>query len=342
MRVGGDDLLAVWWDGTERDGTVRMIDQNALPHRLETVGAATVDEVAAHIRMMTVRGAPTIGATAAYGMVLGQEDPDRAAAVLAAARPTARDLFTALEWMAPSPSLERARSYVDDLVERCRRIGIHGMRLFEEVAAGRDTVRALTHCHAGALATVDHGTALAPIHALAQAAGPVRPFVWVDETRPRVQGAITAWELAAAGVAHRVVVDNAAPSLIARGEVDLVVVGADRIAANGDVANKIGTYGKALAAAAHDVPFYVAAPASTFDFGVADGAGIPIEERPPGEVLEWAGHRVYGDGTEAANPAFDVTPAGLVRGFITEFGVLGRDRLDMVRSAQGKSLDPME
>lgn len=340
MMVEGRDLRAVWWEGDEADGAVHMIDQRLLPHRLETVVAQSVDEVAHHIRDMTVRGAPTIGATAAYGMVLGREDPVAAAAILAASRPTAQDLFTALEWMKTAPTLARAAAYVDDLVARCRLIGTHGARLFEEVAGGRDTVRALTHCHAGALATVDHGTALAPIHALMALGGRVRPFVWVDETRPRVQGAITAWELRAAGVPHRVLVDNAAPSLMARGEVDLVVVGADRIAANGDVVNKIGTYGKALAAAAHGVPFYVAAPVSTFDFSLPTGAAVPIEERPVAEVLEWAGHRVYGSGTEAVNPAFDVTPSALVTGYITEFGILGRDRLGMVRAGQGMPLPP--
>lgn len=343
MKVDGRDLRAVWWEGDEAHGRVVMVDQRLLPHEVTTVDATTVEEVAAHIRAMTVRGAPTIGATAAYGMVLGRHDPEASAKVLAAARPTARDLFTALEWMqaGEGPALARAEAYVADILDRCRRIGRHGRALLADMARDVGHARVLTHCHAGALATVDHGTALAPLHAVVEAplADDVRPFVWVDETRPRAQGAITAWELAAAGIDHKVLVDNAAGALMARGDVDVVITGADRIAANGDVANKIGTYTKAVLAQAHGIPFYVAAPRTTFDASCPDGAAIQIEERDPEEVLSFGGRPVYGAGTVAVNPAFDVTPARMVTAYITENGVLSRDGLEHYLRETGTPLD---
>ncbi|MBW3583261.1 MAG: S-methyl-5-thioribose-1-phosphate isomerase [Euryarchaeota archaeon] len=329
MKVGEREFRAVWWEG-DGEGRVVMIDQRRLPHELVTVAARTVEEVAFLIMDMAVRGAPTIGATAAYGMVLGRDDPKRAANILGKARPTARDLFTAIEWMVKEPSRERAEAYVEGIVARCRMIGEHGAELLGRIAADRGRANVLTHCHAGALAAVDHGTALAPIHAYARGMGAdgVRPLVWVDETRPRLQGAITAWELSAAGIDHKVVVDNAAGHLLSHGEADVVIVGADRIAANGDVANKVGTYGKAVLAKEHGVPFYVAAPSTTIDLSLPDGSHIEIEERGESEVLELRGRQLFGAGTHAFNPAFDVTPARFVTGYITESGVLQAEQLE--------------
>lgn len=323
MRIGDQDVRSVWWDDERQ--RLGLIDQRLLPHRLEQVYATTVDEAAHLITDMAVRGAPAIGATAAYAMVLGADDPERSAQQLCAARPTARDLFTAVDHMLVDPSLTRAHAFVEGIVDACAAIGRHGRTLLADIAAERGRLHVLTHCHAGALATVDHGTALAPLHALAREplGNGIRPHVFVSETRPRFQGAITAWELSAAGIDHTVVVDNAAPHLIARGEIDVVITGADRVVANGDAANKIGTYVRALAAHAHGIPFYIALPATTYDPDTANGAAIAIEERSPNEVLDIAGHRPYAAGTQARNPAFDVTPAALITGYITERGVVG-------------------
>lgn len=325
MKIDGREVRAVWWDDALDGGVLAMIDQRMLPFALNTVRARSVDAVAGAIRNMTVRGAPTIGATAAFGMVLGADDPEAAYATLAAARPTARDLFTAIDHMLPDPTLERAQAYVDHGIDMCRRIGAAGAAVLEEHARADGSVRVLTHCHAGAFATVDIGTALSPFHHLAGLGNPdewpVQPHVWVDETRPRLQGAITSWELGHLGVANKVIADNAAGHVMAQGDVDMVLVGADRIAANGDVANKIGTYSKAVLAHAHGVPFYVAAPATTFDDKAASGSQIVIEERDPDEVLEWRGEPLFARGTAAFNPAFDVTPARLVTGYLTEHGL---------------------
>lgn len=336
-----------------RDGNAAVIlDQTLLPHRCETRRITTLDEVATAIHAMQVRGAPLIGATAAYGVAIALAADasdarlEQALATLAATRPTAVNLHWALARMAdrvrPLPAAERtahawqeAEAIRRDDAEMCAAIGTHGYAILARLAQGLDRpLRVMTHCNAGWLATCGAGTALAPVYE-AQAHGlPVE--VWVSETRPRNQGLLTAWELRQAGVPLRLIADNAAGILLARGEVDVVITGADRVAANGDAANKVGTYLKALAARAHGVPFYIAAPFSTVDFACPDGAAIPIEDRGPGEVCTVLG--LLGDGTvqtlrlapdttAAANPAFDVTPAQCITGIITERGMCAPERL---------------
>ena len=313
------DLKTVWMEGP----TVRMIDQRYLPDELRIFVAESHRDVAAAIRDMVVRGAPAIGAAAAYGMaqatLLGA-DPDEAAETFRNTRPTGHDLFHAVDYMLRAigqgeSAGKAAEAYAATDVERCRRIGEHGERLVKTGA------RILTHCNAGALACVDIGTVTAPLRR-AHASGR-RFLIYVDETRPRLQGArLTAWELAQEGIDHVVIADNAAGSLMQRGLVDLVLVGADRIAANGDFANKIGTYEKAVVAKENRIPFFVAAPTTTIDFGLRTGKDIPIEERPEEEVLAVAGMRIAPEGTRALNPAFDVTPARFVTAYITERGIL--------------------
>jgi len=287
---------------------VVFLDQRRLPAEEIDLECATAAEVAEAIRTLAVRGAPAIGVAAAYGYALAAargEDLDEAYRVLAASRPTAVNLVWALEQMRPDPTPERARGIHADEVERCMRMGEHAAALF---APG---TRALTHCNAGGLATGGYGTALGALRS-AFARG-LLERVLVDETRPLLQGArLTAWELEAAGIPHAVIADSAAASLMAGGEVDLVVTGADRIARNGDTANKIGTYGLAVLAAHHRIPLYVVAPTSTIDPATATGAGIPIEERDGAEVTARF---------PARNPAFDVTPAALVTAIVTEVGV---------------------
>ena len=323
---------------------VDIIDQTALPHEYRTLRLASLEDTAHAIRSMQVRGAPLIGATAAYGVALAlaqqADDATLAAAVatLAATRPTAVNFHWALARMQAclSPLAPAARAdaawieagqIADEDVAQCRRIGEHGLQLLRPLAEKRGRLDLMTHCNAGWLATVDYGTALAPVYAAFAAGIDVR--VWVSETRPRNQGLLTAWELKQHGVAHTVIADNAAGLLLARGEVDAVIVGADRIAANGDVANKVGTYLKALAAREAGVPFYVAAPRSTVDFACADGAAIPIEERAGDELRVVHGRDADGQSGEVrqlpadqavANPAFDVTPARFVSALITERG----------------------
>ena len=323
MRVrtesGVRDLRAVWFE----DGAVRMIDQRGLPHKLEIASFSHYAQVADAIRDMTTRGAPSIGAAAAYGMCLAAlsgADLGAASERLKAARPTANDLFFAVDRMLGqlkegADPVVAADGYADMMVDKCTRIGGHGSPLI------KDGMRVMTHCNAGALATVDVGTALAPIR---RAWSEGRRFlVYASETRPRLQGMqLTAWELGQEGIDHAVIPDGASAYYMGKG-VDLVITGADRIAANGDFANKIGTLDKAIAARHFGIPFYVAAPVSTFDFGTADGGGIEIEQRPEEEVTEIYGRRIAPDGSPALNPAFDVTPAGLVTGFITENGILG-------------------
>jgi len=312
------DIRALWMEGEK----VRFIEQRILPHRLEFVDAGTVEEVAVFIENMTVRGAPSIGAAGAYGMALAQltgMDLQNAAARLKRTRPTAFDLFFAIDSMLESASkgediVIAAQKYVDRIAEKCRLIGVHGNALI------KDGFRILTHCNAGALATIDYGTALAPIRA-AHSAGK-RIHVYADETRPRLQGAaLTSWELVQEGIPHDIIPDNAAGHFMQRGEVDMVIVGADRIAANGDFANKIGTYEKAVLAKENGIPFYTAAPVSTFDFSLESGMGIPIEERDQDEVRIVNGKLICPETATARNPAFDMTPARYVTGIITEAGV---------------------
>jgi methylthioribose-1-phosphate isomerase len=318
-----------------RDGAVVMLDQRLLPHEERYNEYRSAAGVAEAIRTMVIRGAPAIGVAAAYGMALaafaanGDRDSIRAAGErLAATRPTAVNLFWAIRRMLdvldePGPAgpalaarlLAEARAVQAEDLALCRSIGAHGAALVP------DGARVLTHCNAGALATAGHGTALGVIRSAVEAGKRVR--VIADETRPFLQGArLTAWELQRDGIDVTVIADVAAASLLARGEVDLVVVGADRVAANGDVANKIGTLGVALAARHGGVPFYVAAPWSTVDLETPSGDGIPIEERPAEEVTHVLGRRVVPEGVPVRNPAFDVTPGDLVTALITDRGVL--------------------
>ena len=342
------------------DGLV-ILDQTRLPWRVVERRLATLEDVAEAISAMRVRGAPLIGCAAAFGVAValttGAGDDatlDHALAVLRATRPTAVNLAWALNRMdaclRPLSSTARreaawaeAEAIFAEDAAMCAAIGAHGLGLLRAlpVREGR-ALRVMTHCNAGWLATAGMGTALAPVYA-ACAKG-LEVEVFVSETRPRNQGLLTAWELAAAGIEHTLIADNAAGLLLMRGEVDAVIVGADRIAANGDTANKVGTYLKALAARASGVPFYVAAPVSTFDAGTACGEMIPVEERAAEEVffvdgLDGEGCfrrlRLAQEGICAVNPAFDVTPAALVSGFITERGVIGVEGLtDFLRSVR--------
>jgi methylthioribose-1-phosphate isomerase len=352
MKVDGKHFRTIW---LEPDGwSVGAIDQRKLPHQFVVVRLTNCAEAADAIRSMLVRGAPLIGATAAYGMALGMHDDatdfgiDRAYKMLIATRPTAINLKWALDEMravlqplAPSARTQAAYARAGDIAEEDIAINQgmarHGVPLIEAIAAGKkpgEPVNVLTHCNAGWLATVDWGTATAPIYLAHDRGLPIH--VWVDETRPRNQGAsLTAWELGHHGVRHTVIPDNTGGHLMQHGKVDLVIVGTDRVAANGDVCNKIGTYLKALAACDNGVPFYVALPSPTIDFSIADGRQVPIEQRSADEVATMSGRtadgrietvRIVPDGSPVANYAFDVTPARLVTGLITERGVLKADR----------------
>jgi methylthioribose-1-phosphate isomerase len=319
--------------------SIEIVDQTRLPGELNIVTLSSVSEAARAIRTMQVRGAPLIGATAAYGFALAlRTDPSdsslrHAYDLLLDTRPTAVNLRWALDRvnaivspLAPLSRAEAAWKEADAIaaedVETNLAIGRHGVALIERLAAaGRNPVHILTHCNAGALATLGWGTATAPIYVAHGAS--IAVHVWVSETRPRMQGAkLTAWELGASKVPHTLIIDAAGALLMQQGRVDLVLVGADRVAANGDVCNKIGTYEKALAAQDNRVPMYAAVPSSTIDWTLSDGSGIPIEERDPGEVLhDGGGEAVAPPGTSVMNPAFDVTPARLLTGLITERGI---------------------
>ncbi|CAO3417764.1 S-methyl-5-thioribose-1-phosphate isomerase [Azospirillum endophyticum] len=352
MRIDGTAYRTIWPDGR---GSVAIIDQTRLPHDFAIVRLTSLEEAAHAIRAMLVRGAPLIGAAAAYGVVLALRADaselglEHACAVLLATRPTAVNLRWALERMrsrlVPLPESQRleaaeaeAAAIADEDVEINRSIGLHGAALIRAAAdrkAPGEPVNVLTHCNAGWLATVDWGTALAPVYAAFEQGVPLH--VWVDETRPRNQGAsLTAWELKHHGVPHTVIADNVGGHLMQHGKVDLCIVGTDRTTATGDVCNKIGTYLKALAAHDNGVPFYVGLPSPTIDWTIADGMrDIPIEERDGREVSELTGRtadgrietvRVTPDGSPVANYAFDVTPARLVTGLITERGVCAASR----------------
>jgi len=290
------------------DDAVVLLDQRRLPLDEVEVRCRTAAEVADAIRTMVVRGAPAIGVAAAYGYVLAVahgEDPQHADEILRRSRPTAVNLSWALDLIRREPTYEQARQLHAEEVERCRRMAAHAAGL---LATG---TRALTHCNAGGLATGGYGSAVGALFAAHERG--LLEHVWVDETRPLLQGArLTAWELEEAGIPSAVIVDSAAAALMARGQVDCVITGADRIAANGDTANKIGTYALAVLARHHELPFYVVAPSSTVDLQTGDGTAIPIEERDPAEVT---------DRFAARNPAFDVTPAGLITAIVTEAGV---------------------
>ena len=316
----------------EDGNSVVILDQTRLPSETVFVSLHTLVDAAHAIRAMQVRGAPLIGATAAYGVALGLADDasdarlNRVIETLAATRPTAINLHWALERMRRvlqesalaarrDVAWKEARAIATEDKAANAAIGQNGLSPIERIFHDGDVVNVMTHCNAGRLATVEHGTALAPVYA-AQAVG-IPVHVWVSETRPRNQGLLTAWELREAGVPHTLIADNAAGLLLMQGKVDMVIVGADRIAANGDTANKVGTYLKALAARAHGVPFYVAAPLSTIDFACPSGAAIPIEER----AAEEFGAAVGNPATPVANPAFDVTPAALISGIVSERGI---------------------
>jgi methylthioribose-1-phosphate isomerase len=302
-----------------RDGTVHLIDQRRLPEELVMLECRSVDELCDAITTLAIRGAPALGAAGAMGVALAaatEEPLDEAARRLVATRPTAANLAWGVEraLAAEDPAAEAVRIAVDD-VARNRRLGAHGAELLPEGA------RVLTHCNTGSLACVGYGTALGVVRAAHESGR--RPSVWVDETRPVLQGSrLTAWELGRLGIPCTLVADVMAGSLMAGGEVEAVIVGADRIAANGDVANKIGTYPLAVLARHHGLPFYVAAPLSTFDPDCADGSRIPIERRDGDEVAVVAGRRLAPEGVEVENRAFDVTPAELVTAYVTEEGVV--------------------
>ena len=351
MKVDGKDTRPIWLDAESR--LVNVIDQRALPHELVVLELQTVDDAIFAIREMVVRGAPLIGITGAYAVYLalknapeGEVSADyltRECARIRSARPTAVNLTWAVDRVRhrlASPAArdelldtarEEAGAIAEEEAENCRRIGHHGLPLVEAASRRKagETVNILTHCNAGWLATIEYGTATAPIY-VAHEQG-LNVHVWVDETRPLNQGArLTAWELGKAGIPHTVVTDNAGGHLMQHGLVDLVIVGTDRTTHTGDVANKIGTYLKALAARDNQIPFYVALPSSTFDWQLRDGIGeIPIEERDPDEIRYVQGQSEDGirsvlvppQASPAGNYAFDVTPARLVSAFITERGV---------------------
>jgi methylthioribose-1-phosphate isomerase len=346
MKVDGKDMRPIWFD--EVDQVVRVIDQRRLPHELVVMDLDSVDKVIYAIREMVVRGAPLIGVTGAYGVwvalhtVSDEDSSFGECRRIRQARPTAVNLAWAVDRVQAvvsqetgrparlSAALEEAGRIAEEEVDNCRRIGEHGATLIAALAeAKHGPVNILTHCNAGWLACVEWGTATAPVYVAHEQGLPVH--VWVDETRPLNQGArLTAWELGKGGIAHTVITDNAGGHLMQHGQVDMVIVGTDRSTYTGDVANKIGTYLKALAAKDNNIPFYVALPSSTFDWEKRDGIEeIPIEERNPDEVRFAQGLTLTGidhvlvppKESAAANYAFDVTPARLVTGFITERGV---------------------
>jgi methylthioribose-1-phosphate isomerase len=347
MKVAGVAYRSIWREA----GRVAIIDQTRLPFEFHTLRLSDCDEVAHAIRSMQVRGAPLIGATAAYGMALAMAADasdaalHKASELLGATRPTAVNLRWAIERAAarlrPIAVHDRAQAawleadrIAEEDVAMNTALGQHGLAVLRDMANRKDKVNVLTHCNAGWLATVDVGTALAPIYLAHEAGIPLH--VWVDETRPRNQGLLTAWELAQHGVPNTLIADNAGGHLMQHGQVDLVIVGADRVTAAGDVCNKIGTYLKALAARDCGVPFYAAVPSPTIDWDIEDALrDIPIEERAASELLTMRGlnddnqvthSRIAPDGTRAANPAFDVTPARLVTAIITDHGIAPASR----------------
>lgn len=350
MNVEGTHYRTIWNQGYQ----VKIIDQTRLPHSFETITLSTLDDAAKAIKDMWVRGAPLIGATAAYGVALAlREDPSddhlsHAVSVLEATRPTAINLKWALNRVSSTlvetsssdrveAAFQLAQEVCDEDVEINRRIGEHGLSIMNDLRVKKAgaPINILTHCNAGWLATVDWGTATSPIYQAFNAG--IEVHVWVDETRPRNQGAsLTAWELSKHGVPHTLIVDNAGGHLMQHGEVDMVITGTDRTTARGDVCNKIGTYLKALAARDNNVPFYVALPSPTIDWSIQDGlTEIPIEERSGDEVSYITGKqengetisvRISPEKTPAGNPAFDVTPAKYITSLITERGLVQADQ----------------
>ncbi|MCK5016138.1 MAG: S-methyl-5-thioribose-1-phosphate isomerase [Candidatus Peribacteraceae bacterium] len=318
---------------------IKMINQLVLPHKFEITELKNVSDVALAITSMVVRGAPAIGATGAYGMVLAilkGDNPEKAAEVLRGTRPTAQDLFHGIDYVLESvkntddsqlkhAALKAAEDYANWSVEACKSIGEHGSQVI------KDGNIIATHCNAGWLATVDWGTALSPIYAAKRQDKKIE--VYVDETRPRLQGAnLTSWELLNEGIPHYIITDNATGYYMSKREIDLMIVGADRVARNGDFANKIGTYEKAVVAKENGIPFYVAIPSTTIDVLTENGSKIPIEERDENEVHFIGKERITPRGARAKNPAFDVTPAKFVTGIITERGIFRPEELSKVFS----------
>lgn len=356
MLVNGKASRTIWPEqGSQGELLVGILDQTRLPHAVETRQILDVAAMAEAIRSMQVRGAPLIGAAAAWGLALAMQADasdqalQQAVSQLAATRPTAVNLHWALRRMQlhlqPLNAAERfaaakgeATALCEEDVDINHRIGLQGLALIEAVAKQKpgEAVQVMTHCNAGWLGTVDWGTAMAPLF-LAQQQG-IDVHVWVGETRPRFQGALTAWECRENGVPATVVIDSAAGHLMQRGEVDLFICGCDRVAANGDVANKIGTLSKAITAQTYGVPVYVATPTPTIDWSLSDGAAIPIEQRSQAEVLTAFGQHagqslevpLYAEGTKAVNYGFDVTPAEFVTAYVTEHGVF--DDLNALKS----------
>jgi translation initiation factor eIF-2B subunit alpha/methylthioribose-1-phosphate isomerase len=322
VRVGNKykDYKSVWFE----NNIIKLIDQTKLPFKFEIVSIKNYSQLYSAIKKMVVRGAPAIGIAAAYGIAQAKnqnKNLKKVADYLKSARPTAHDLFYGIEYVISKieegfSGTDAAEEYALKIIAECKRIGMHGEKLI------KNKYRILTHCNAGALATVDYGTALSPIR-FAHYNGK-KIFVYVDETRPQLQGArLTSWELYQEGIEHAVIADNAAGYFMQNKQIDIVIVGADRIAKNGDFANKIGTFEKAVIAYQYKIPFYVAAPTSTFDTKIKSGAEIVIEERNGTEISMISGKRIIPQNIKVCNPAFDITPAKYVTGYITEKGVIG-------------------
>jgi translation initiation factor eIF-2B subunit alpha/methylthioribose-1-phosphate isomerase len=314
MKIEGNNYKSLW----RKKNIVYFIDQRKLPFSFEIFTANSVDNIAFAIKEMVVRGAPAIGAAAVYGMAIGSSHPEETAKILRATRPTAFDLFYAIDYMLKriaqnDDPYTAADAYIADMINRCRLIGVHGNKLIE------NNMTLLTHCNAGALATVDYGTALAPMR-IAHTDGKSF-FVYADETRPRLQGLLTTWELHQEGIDNALIADNAAGYLMKNNDIDFVITGADRVTKNGDIANKIGTYEKAVLAKENGIPFYVAAPKSTFDMCFSSGEKITIEERSPEELKKIFGRTIMPKWLQVRNPAFDVTPSKYISAYITEEGI---------------------
>ncbi|MFH1409431.1 MAG: S-methyl-5-thioribose-1-phosphate isomerase [Nanoarchaeota archaeon] len=343
MRVNGIPHRTIW----EKDSTIQVIDQRHLPHDFVIEDLNTFNDAIIAIKDMHIRGAPLIGIAAAYGMYLAAKEGielKKAAELLKATRPTAINLAWAVDEQLriakhdPRLLRKNAAKLADEDVAMCKRIGEHGLAIIKEIADKKGRADIMTHCNAGWLATVDRGTATAPIY-LAKERG-IDVHVWVSETRPRNQGMfLTAWELGQEGISHHIIPDNASGHLMQKGKVDLVLTGADRIAANGDAVNKIGTYMKAVAAKDNDVPFYVCAPSSTFDLSLSSGKDIPIEERGQEEVTHMTGRDQGGkartvlispERSRAKNFGFDITPFRLITGLITDRGICGASEKDIL------------
>lgn len=324
FRVGDKDYdRPCFW---EEGGCLILIDQRKLPARTVLLKAETVKEQVEAVRTLAVRGAPAIGAFGAYSLALALSRGEDVHDEILRSRPTAVDLRNCMDMVREAyehggkeAALLEAQRISGEIIRKCRSIGEHGVGVI------KDGAKIMTHCNAGALAALDHGTALAPIRWKARRGGNI--YVWVSETRPLLQGArLTAWELLQEGIDHSIVVDGACGPLMRKGDVDLVITGADRVCTNGDIANKIGTYDKAVLAKENGIPFYVAFPSTTIDMECSRGDDIPIEYRGEEEVKEFGGALTSPEGSPAFNPAFDVTPAEYITGYITEFGVFDLER----------------